>query len=100
MRHFSTVHAAVDAIDEWVGHYNYFRPHQGIGGLLAPAERFHGQSKQVLEAIDQGIDITGQNGYGSIETERSLMNLSISPEGNLTLWVLGRPVEMKGVKNG
>lgn len=96
-RHFPTVKDADGGIEEWVNHYNYKRTHQGIGGLLVPAERFHGQAKQALDAIDQGMDITRQNGYDSIE--RSIINFVLSPEGKFTLWVLGRPVEMKGMSN-
>jgi transposase InsO family protein len=99
-RHFSTVQDAAGAIEDWVSHYNYQRPHQGIGGLLVPAERFHGQADHVLDAIDQGIDITGKNGYISIGTDRSIINLVLSPEGKFILWILGRPVEMNGGDNG
>jgi len=99
-RHFATVHDAVGAIEDWVDHYNYRRPHQGIGGLLAPAERFHGQADRVLEAIDQGVDITGKNGYMSVGEDRSIINVALSPEGKLILWILGRSVEMKGVDHG
>ena len=99
-QHFLTVHAAAHAIHEWVRHYNYKRPHQGIGGLLAPAERFNGQAEKVLAAIGQGIDITGQNDYNSDSIDRSIMNLVLSSEGKVTLWILGRPVEMNGGNNG
>lgn len=99
-RHFSTVNDARGAIEEWIRHYNYKRSHQGIGGLLVPAERFHGQAEQVLDAIDQRVDITGQNGYNYTGIDRSIINFVLSPEGKFTLWILGRPVEMKGVTDG
>lgn len=99
-RHFSTVIDAAGAIEEWVRHYNYKRPHQGIGGLLVPAERFHGQAEMVLAAIDQSVDITGENGYNRIGTDRSIINLVLSPEGKFTLWILGQPVEMNGDRHG
>ncbi len=95
-----TVHDANNAIGDWVRHYNYKRPHQGIGGLLTPAERFNGQAEKVLAAIGQGIDITGQNDYTSDSIDRSIMNLVLSSEGKVTLWILGRPVEMHGGKHG
>jgi len=98
-RHFPTAHDAAVSIDRWIDHYNYKRAHQGIGGLLVPAERFHGQSQQVLDAIDNGIDISGQNGYNLVGTDRSIINLLLSPEGKFSLWILGRPVELNGVKN-
>lgn len=97
--HFPTIHAADSAIEQWVRHYNYERPHQGIGGFLVPAERFHGLAREAMKAIDQGIDITGQNGYISFGKERSIINLVSSPEGKYTLWILGRPMEINGGGN-
>ena len=47
--HFTSLGHAMAGVKKWVEHYNYHRPHQGIGGLLAPGERFHGQSDQVLD---------------------------------------------------
>ena len=98
-QHFATSHDAQVSIKHWIEHYNYKRPHQGIGGLLAPAERFHGQAQQILDAIDKGIDITGQNGYNLVGTDRSIINLLLSPEGKFNLWILGRPVQLNGVAN-
>ncbi len=54
-RRFSTVHEAAGAVREWVSHYNYERPHQGIGGLLVPAERFHGLEEEALDGIAKGL---------------------------------------------
>ena len=98
-QHFPTAHDAQASIEQWVDHYNYQRPHQGIGGLLAPAERFHGQAQQVLNSIDQGIDITEQTGYNGMGMDRSIINVLLSPEGKLSLCILGRPVQLIGVNN-
>jgi transposase InsO family protein len=95
-KHFSTVHEAEAAIGNWVEHYNYKRSHQGIGGFLVPAERFHGQAAQVLEAVAEGIDVTDHNGYNFSSIERSVLNLMLSPDGKLTLYIVGRPIHLKG----
>ena len=50
-QHFSNMHEAESAIDSWVYSYNYKRTHQGIGGLVVPPERFHGQADEVLSAL-------------------------------------------------
>ncbi len=34
--------------------YNYQRTHHGLGGLLVPADRFHGWEHQTLKRIEQG----------------------------------------------
>ena len=38
----------------WVEFYNYKRTHHGLGGLLVPADRFHGFEKETLKRIEQG----------------------------------------------
>jgi len=93
---FLTLQEAQAAMEAWVERYNYHRSHQGIGGFLVPAERFHGQMKKALSAINNGIDISGQYCYISPDAERSLINLGLSPEGRITLYLLGQPVELTG----
>lgn len=41
-------------IGHYIDHYNFHRPHQGIGGV-SPAERFYGASEQVLAAQKKRI---------------------------------------------
>ncbi len=96
---FLNAHDADAAIEKWVNHYNYERTHQGIGGLLVPAERFHGQSKQVISAINQGIDIVDQNCYAARGIDRSIFNIVLAPDGRTTLYVLGQPIVIKGEAN-
>jgi hypothetical protein len=78
-----------------VTHYNYRRSHQGIGGFLVPAERFHGRSQEALIALDKGMDITGTDALPSF-IERSVINLVLSPEGRITLYLLGQPIVLGG----
>lgn len=85
---FATVHQADSAVKKWVEHYNYQRPHQGLGGLLTPAERFHGKAEKVLDDIAKGCDITGQRHC----IERSIFNLVLAGDGKITLYLLGQPV--------
>lgn len=87
-RRFSTVHEAIGAVREWVSHYNYERPHQGIGGLLVPAERFQGLEEEALDGIARGLATSSRD----FAVDRSIMNLVMSPNGNLTLWFMGKPV--------
>jgi len=96
---FLNVHDADAAIERWVNHYNHERTHQGLGGLLVPAERFHGQSKQVISAISQGIDIVNQNCYAVRGVERSIFNIVLAPDGGITFYVLGQPVVIERGSN-
>ena len=93
---FSNANDAEGAITTWVDHYNYKRAHQGIGGLLVPAERFHGQADQVLSAVSKGIDVSADCCYSVGDVERSMMNLLLSPDGTLTFYILGQPVFFTG----
>jgi putative transposase len=93
---FSNVHDAQAAIDDWVYHYNYKRTHQGIGGLVVPAERFHGQADEVLAAMSKGIDVCADHCYSLGGIERSIINLVLNPEGKLTLYLLGQPILLTG----
>jgi transposase InsO family protein len=95
-KRFSNLHQAQGAVESWVEHYNYLRAHQGIGGFLVPAERFHGQAKKALCAIDNGIDITGHSCAIPSDIERSVINLVLSPEGGITLYLLGQPIVLTG----
>jgi hypothetical protein len=92
---FSNIHDAKAAIESWVDHYNYKRTHQGIGGLLVPAERFHGQVQQAVSAIVAGQDAASAV-FGSSDIERSIISLVASPGGQLTLYIMGRPIELAG----
>ncbi len=38
----------------WIRHYNHFRPHQGIDGLV-PADRFFGAASTLREAIEREL---------------------------------------------
>src|SRR5271157_5515544 len=38
----------------WIQHYNFKRPHQGIGGLC-PADRFYEVSPEVRQVVEQGV---------------------------------------------
>lgn len=99
-QHFMNTHEAQTALDRWVEHYNYKRPHQGIGGLLVPAERFHGQEQKILSDIEKGIDVKDENCYVFSGIERSIMNLVLSPDKKeVSLYILGQPIKLTGGAN-
>ena len=43
---------AKEQIGRWIDEYNHQRTHQGIGGVLVPADRFYGRADRVLERIE------------------------------------------------
>jgi transposase InsO family protein len=98
--HFSSIHEAERGIARWVEHYNYERTHQGLGGLLVPADRFHGRTAQVLYSLGEGIDAACQSCYAAARVERSIVNLVLAPEGRLMLYLLGQPLVLAGGADG
>jgi len=92
--HFSGVQEAKAAISGWVFHYNYERTHQGLGGLLVPADRFHGLTDQVLSNLGKGVDLSNPYVYAFCGIERSIINLTVGPEGKVTLYLLGQPMRL------
>ncbi len=89
---FLTEQEARLAVEKWVNHYNYHRTHQGIGGLLVPAERFHGQADKVLSNLSHNVDTTGER----LDIERSILNLVINSHGDLTFYLMGQPIQLTG----
>lgn len=94
--HFANLHEVQAAMESWVENYNYRRPHQGIGGFLVPAERFHGQAKQALKDIDRGINIADDNKRLSAGIERSIISLVSGEDGKMVLYILGQPLTIGG----
>jgi transposase InsO family protein len=95
-QHFSTVQEALWAMGQWVEHYNHRRPHQGLGGFLVPAERFHGLSEKVLDDLARGDKV--EDVMGGVD--RSLVNLVLGYDGTVKLYVLGRALVVKGESDG
>lgn len=93
--HFSGVEEADAAICRWIFHYNYERTHQGLGGVLVPADRFHGLSDLALSQIGNEVDLNEKIWYGRSRVERSIINLTADSEGQVTLYLLGRPITLR-----
>lgn len=91
---FKGVEEAEAAIKQWVEIHNYKRTHQGLGGLLVPADRFHGRVDAVLEALSKKIDPETQISYDGLDISRSLINLVLEPEGRVSLHILGHRVDL------
>ncbi len=94
-KRFSTLGHAVSGVEEWVDHYNYHRSHQGIGGVLTPAERFHGQTRKVLDKISKGVNLEQENN----SINRSFLNISRNDNGQIILNVLGQSLVFQGDHN-
>jgi transposase InsO family protein len=93
--HFAGIEQAAAAINAWVFHYNYERTHQGLGGLFVPADRFHGLTDRVVSNLGKGIDVSSPHWYVSCGIERSIINLAVNAEGQVSLYLLGQSVKLR-----
>jgi transposase InsO family protein len=96
LEEFQGISEAEAAVCRWVEHFNYKRTHQGLGGFLVPADRFHGRVDEVLRLISEGLDPDGASCYSGDGIGRSLMNLVLEKEGRVSFYIFGRRVELFG----
>jgi transposase InsO family protein len=95
IEHFSGIQEARTAIRGWIFQYNYERTHQGLGGLLVPADRFHGLTDPVVSHVGKALDLSSGHWYSSADIERSIVNLTADSEGKVSLYLLGRPIALR-----
>jgi putative transposase len=99
-QHFDSVAEARDAIGKWVDGYNYQRTHQGLGGLLVPADRFHGRTAEVSRAIAEHLDPAGETCYDSTGIGRNLCNAVLLPDGTIRFYLFGQLLVTLGGVDG
>lgn len=78
-------------IDRWVHFYNYKRTHHALGGLLVPADRFHGWEQQTLKRIEAG---NGADMLDLLSPESRGLELFkvVSTAGQPAVYLMGRKV--------
>lgn len=85
-------------IAAWVDTYNHQRTHQGIGGVLVPADRFFGRADQVLARIESSAKSSRRRDpippeLRTDDGERSISLFQIRFAGGMIeLWLFGRCV--------
>ena len=82
-------------IAQWIDTFNHQRTHQGIGGVLVPADRFYGRADRVLERIEGGLARKGKDPIppelDTAEESRAVTLFQIRfVSGILELWLFGR----------
>jgi transposase InsO family protein len=88
---FSDIADARQQIARWVYTYNFERVHEGLGGLLVPADRYLGRSHEVLAQIERGEPVV-LPGPPSPESRTLELFRVISRAGNPELWLLGERI--------
>lgn len=100
LKRFESVAEAENSIEQWVKGYNYRRTHQGLGGLLVPADRFHGRVIEVTESIANRLDPAEENCYTIEGVVRSLCNVVLVPDGSVKIYLFGQLMTVLGGENG
>jgi transposase InsO family protein len=56
VKEFKSIAEAVQELEKWVWNYNYKRVHQGLRGILTPAERFHGWESELDKVLSREVE--------------------------------------------
>ena len=87
---FADLADAEKQVAAWVRGYNLERPHEGLGGLLVPADRFFGRVEEVTAQLERGAPVVVA-GLG-LETRPLELFRVISRGGRPELWLLGERI--------
>lgn len=85
---FADLDDAAARIGAWIRHYNYRRTHQALGGLLVPADRFHGLAEDALRRIEQGNDASPLDLLTPRDRALELFRVT-SVAGRVTVYLMG-----------
>lgn len=77
-------------LEAWVDFYNFKRTHHALGGLLVPADRYHGRADRVLAAIESGRSADGIGEPVSVAARLLDLLRVTSRGGQLEVTLLGQ----------
>jgi len=88
---------AKEQIGRWVDEFNHQRTHQGLGGVLVPADRFYGRADRVLERIEEARSGGGRDPVPpELETkegDREVTLFQLRLLGDIIeVWLFGRKI--------
>jgi len=87
---FADLEDARQKVAAWVRSYNLERVHEGLGGLLVPADRYFGRADEVLAQLEHGEPVAAPG--ASLETRGLELFRVLSRGGRPELWLLGERV--------
>lgn len=71
--------------------YNHRRTHHALGGLLVPADRFHGRVDEVMARIEAGMAADASDAMDLRERVLDLFKV-VSTNGKAEVWLMGQRV--------
>ena len=75
----------------WVRFYNYKRPHHALGGILVPADRFHGWQDETLRRLEAGQDVEVSDLLSTDGRALEVFKV-VSVAGQPTVYLMGKKV--------
>lgn len=87
---FADLADARQKVAAWVRSYNLERVHEGLGGLLVPADRYFGRADEVLAQIERGEPVAAPG--AALETRGLELFRVLSRGGRPELWLLGERI--------
>ena len=78
-------------VSAWVRFYNYKRPHHALGGILVPADRFHGWHDETMRRLEAGQDVEATD-LMSVEGRALEVFKIVSVAGQPTVYLMGKKV--------
>lgn len=88
---FVDIDDAHERIARWVHVYNFERVHQGLGGLLVPADRYFGRVEEVTAQLERGEPVVVP---GPLPPDARALELFrvVSRGGRPELWLMGERI--------
>jgi transposase InsO family protein len=84
---------AKEQIGRWIDEFNHQRTHQGLGGVLVPADRFYGRADRVLGRIERGARRPVPPELETSEDSRRISLFQLLVQGDIIeVWLFGRLV--------
>ena len=87
---FADLEDARQKVAAWVRSYNLERVHEGLGGLLVPADRYFGRADEVLAQIERGEPVAAPD--AALATRGLELFRVLSRGGRPELWLLGERI--------
>lgn len=82
---------ALRQVATWVRFYNYKRPHHSLGGVLVPADRFHGWQDETMRRIEAGQDVEVTDLMGTDGRALEVFKV-VSVGGQPSVYLMGKKV--------
>lgn len=88
---FADLADAQRQVAAWVRFYNYKRPHHSLGGILVPADRFHGWQDETLRRLEAGQDVEVTDLMSTDGRALEVFKV-VSVSGQPTVYLMGKKV--------